>query len=134
MSEEKGEWVKGGVICNSVASLNHHYDTLKPDTVIDVKELSDDDLKSSMMFVNGARTVVITQLTSEKASYIIKNFDSLFSGKKITNLYFDPYNSLYGMDASLMMSALTLGECCKKVESITNAYFIIREGTYCRIN
>lgn len=135
MSEEKeSKVIKGGVICNSEASLNHHYDTLKPDTVIDVKDLSDDDLVNSMMFVKDTRTLVITQLTSQKADYMIENFDSLFSNKKIVNLYFDPYNDVYGMSASLLMSAMKLGECCKTMTNIMNAYFIIREGTYCRIN
>lgn len=132
MQEEK--CVKGGVICKSVESMNHHYDTLKPDTVLDVKDLPDEDISSSLKFANGQRKVVITQMTFEKANYIIKNFDSLFKGIKIPNLYFDPYNDLYGMDARIMMSAITLGECCKKNPQIENAYFIIREGTYCRMN
>jgi len=127
--------VKGGVICNSEASLNHHYDSLKPDVVVDVKELSESDLDASLLFVrDGVRTVVITQLTTEKAKYIIKNWVNLFGSKKIVNLYFDPYNDLYGMDMSLFKLMIDIGECCKTNKGITNAYGIIREGTYCRLN
>lgn len=125
----------GGVIINSEASLNHHYDSLKPDVVIDVKELSDADLDASLMFVrDGVRTVVITQLTDDKAKYIIKKWDALFGSKKIVNLYFDPYNSEGGMNASLIPMLMEIGECCKMNKGITNAFFIIREGTYCRLN
>jgi hypothetical protein len=127
--------VGGGVIINSEASLNHHYDTLKPDVVLDVKEMPEADLDASLIFVrDGVRTVVITQLTTDKAKYIINKWDSLFGTKKIVNLYFDPYNSVHGMDMILMKLLLDLGECCKKSNGITNAYGIIREGTYCRLN
>lgn len=124
---------KPGTILNSEQSLNHHYDTLKPDFVIDVKDLKNEELSQCLIFANG-RTVVITQLTSEKATYMIANWDSLFGSRKIVNLYLDPYNSLYGFDASLMGLALELGKCCKTTPDIKNVYFIIREGTYCRIN
>jgi hypothetical protein len=120
---------------NSIASLNHHFDTLKPDYVIDVKNLKDEDIEGTLMFIGkGSRTVVITQLTSEKARYFVKNWKTLFDNKKIVNLYFDPYNDEGGMCMSLIGLTIELGKCCKTTPLIANAYFIIREGTYCRIN
>ena len=120
-----------GAQISDESALNHHYDTLKPETVIDVKDLSNDELNSAFMFLRSARTVVITQLTAEKARYLIEHVDDLFANKTITNLYFDPYNTVHGMDASLLYYVKELGDCFKKMKDITNVYFIVRKGTYC---
>lgn len=75
--------MSGGVICNSEASLNHHYDSLKPDFVLDVKDMPNEEIGMSLSFANGNRTVVVTQLTSEKGNILLKISSLYLWAKKL---------------------------------------------------